>query len=173
MQRIVIVGTTGSGKTTLAQALAQKLDLPHIEADSYFWLPNWVERNRDEMRTLITPRLMEARWVIDGNYSFLRDLTWGQADTLIWLDYPLWVSQWRLLWRSIDRIRTQDLMWGTNRETFRAQFFSRGSLFLWALKTRPKHKRDYPVLIQQPEYAHLNVVRLKSPRETEQWLSTL
>ena len=136
MKRIVIVGTTGSGKTTLARTLAQQLKSPHVEVDSIHWLPDWKERPHEETRALLAQHLAQPRWVVDGNYSFVRDLIWGQADTLIWLDYSLFISQWRLLWRSLRRIRTQEMLWGVNQETFRAQFLSRDSLFWWAITSR-------------------------------------
>ena len=64
-------------------------------------------------------------------------------------------------------------MWNTNRERLRDNFFSRDSIFLYALTSYPRHHREYPVLLARPEHAHLTVVRLRSPRETEQWLASL
>jgi hypothetical protein len=51
--------------------------------------------------------------------------------------------------------------------------FGRDSLFLWVLQSRPRHRREYPRLLEQPEYAHLKLIRLRSPRETEEWLNGL
>ncbi len=117
--------------------------------------------------------LRGERWVIDGNYSSIRDISWRRADTLVWLDYPFLLVFWRLLRRTIPRVISGEVLWGTNRETVRDAFFSRESLFVWLLKSYPRQKRNYPRLVQQPEFAHLSVVRLKSPRETDEWLAKL
>jgi adenylate kinase family enzyme len=173
MQRIVVIGVTGSGKTTLANTLSQRLAIPHIEMDSIHWLPGWQERARDETRQIVTQRIAAPAWVMDGNYSSVRDITWQRADTLVWLDYPLRLSIWRLFWRILRRAWSRELLWGTNRDPFWRHFLTRDSLFWWAIKSRRKHRRDYPALFQQPEYAHLTVIRLRSPRETDDWLKTV
>ncbi len=83
LDRIAIIGTTGSGKTTLAQHLAKRLNLLHIESDSQRFLPGWNTRSPEEFRARISALTAHPRWIIDGNYSILRDIVWGQADTLI------------------------------------------------------------------------------------------
>jgi hypothetical protein len=101
-------------------------------------------------------------------------LIWPRADTLIWLDYPLWVVFPRLFRQTVNRIVTQEDLWGTgNRESWRKQFFSRESLFLWLLHSQPRHRRTYPALLAQPEYAHLRVLRFQHPSQTRAWLTEL
>jgi adenylate kinase family enzyme len=172
-RRIVVVGTTGSGKTTLAGNLAQRLGYPHIEMDALHWEPNWTEAPLDRFRTRVSEALAGEVWITDGNYSKVRDIVWGRAEMLVWLDYPLRVNMWRLFRRAIRRSVTQEELWSGNRETFRKQFLSRDSLFIWALKTYRRRKRDYTTLPARPEYSHLEVVRLRAPRETRMWLSEL
>ncbi len=169
MKRIAVVGATGSGKTTLARNIAQRLGYRHIETDALHWEPNWQEAHIDVLRARVAQALTNDGWVINGNYSKVRDIVWGRADTLVWIDYPLSIIFWRLGWRTLKRIVTREKLWGTNQESWRAAF-GRDSLFLWVLQSRPRHRRDYPILLQQSEYAHLKLVRLRSPRETEQWL---
>lgn len=79
---------------------------------------------------------------------------------------------WRLWWRTLKRILTRETLWGTNQEDWRA-VFGRDSLFLWVLQSRPRHRREYPRLLEQPEYVHLKLIRLRSPCETDQWLKGL
>ncbi|MBK6711493.1 MAG: hypothetical protein IPG51_14325 [Chloroflexi bacterium] len=67
----------------------------------------------------------------------------------------------------------REVLWNGNRETWRGQFFSRDSLFLYALTSRKKHHQTYPALLAQAEYAHLQVYRQRSPRDTDRWLQTL
>lgn len=169
-ERIIIVGNTGSGKTTLAQQLGQRLNLPHTELDALHWGPQWTPVPDDVFRQRVRDALQGEAWVIDGNYRKVRDVIWPQAETAVWLDYPLIVIMWRLFWRAIRRTTTQELLWGTNRETWRKQFFSRDSLFIWALQTHKRHRQEYPVFFAQPEHAHLRVVHLRSVRETKRWL---
>lgn len=171
MQRAVVVGTTGSGKSVLAQRLATHIDAAYVDLDALYWQAGWQEAPQDIFRARVIEGLQLDRWVVAGNYSKARDLIWSNADTLIWLDYRLPIIMWRLLRRTIQRIVTQEDLWGTgNRETWRTQFFSRDSLFLWVLQSRPRHRREYPLLFQQPEYRHLHVVHFHSPRETEVWM---
>jgi len=172
-QRIIVVGTTGAGKTTVAQALSQRLGYPHIELDAMYWGPNWTPAPADVFRQAVAQALSGAVWVADGNYGRARDVIWARADTLVWLDYALPVILWRLLRRALERIITQEELWGGNRETWRGQFLSRDSLFLWALTSHPRFSREYPVLLAQPESAHLSVARLRSPGATREWLAGL
>jgi hypothetical protein len=115
-------------------------------------------------------------WVIDGNYGGrgARDLIWSNADTVVWLDPPLRVIFARLFHRSITRIRSGEEIWpGTgNRETYRNTFLSRESLFVWALRTYWRRKREYAQLFARPEHAHLELVHLRSPAEALRWLES-
>lgn len=172
-RRIVVVGTTGSGKSTLADELARRLRLPHIEMDALHWLPGWQGRPDEELRQAIDEATSQDEWVLDGNYSRVRDIVWPRARLLVWLDYPLAVIFWRLFWRTLRRSLSEELLWGTNRESLFSQFFSRESLFLWALQSQPRRRRDYPALLGQPEYAHLRVVRHRWPGQTRRWLDGL
>jgi adenylate kinase family enzyme len=172
-RRICIVGSTGSGKSTLACELAQRLHIPHIELDALHWQPGWKEADREMTRTRIGEIALNDGWVVDGNYTFLRDLLWPRAEALIWLDYPLLLILWRLWWRTWKRVLKKELLWGTNTERLGPQFFSKDSLFLWAIKTYGRHKKNYASSPSLPEYAHLKVYHFKSSRETEEWLRRL
>lgn len=172
-QKIVVIGTSGAGKTTLARQLAQRLAIPHIELDTLHWEPGWIEVSNQVFQSRVEAALSGDRWVVDGNYKQVRSHIWQQADTLIWLDYSLPVIMSRLLRRTVRRAITQELVCNGNRENWRLSFFSRDSILLWALQTYHRRRREYPVLLQQPEYAHLTVLRLRSPVEAEQWLSIL
>ncbi len=107
MQRVVVVGTTGSGKTTLAARLAILLNLPHIELDALHWDANWTPSPL--FRERVDKVLRASRWAVDGNYSVVRNIAWGRADTLVWLDYPFPVVMRQLTRRTLKR--------GLGRET--------------------------------------------------------
>ena len=170
MNRVIVVGTTGSGKTTLAGQLAQKMNCPFIELDALFWNPGWVKTPPDEFRRRVVEAIAPERWAAGGNYSTARDLVWQRADSLVWLDYPLPLILLRLFKRTVRRIISQEELWAGNRESFRASFMSRDSLFLWALQSNPKQRRTWPIELQKPEYAHLRVFHFRRPRETQAWL---
>src|SRR5689334_5774453 len=89
MRRIAVTGTSGSGKTTFARRLGERLGLPHIELDALFWRPGWVESDTESFRTRVAEAIAGEGWVVDGNYSPVRDLYLARVDTVVWLDLPL------------------------------------------------------------------------------------
>ena len=173
-RRIVVYGPTGSGKTTVASRLARSLGLPHIELDALFWTPNWVGRPWEEFRAEVSAALDRCPdgWVIDGNYHRVRDLTLPLADTVVWLRLPLWVA-FRWLWkRTISRAWKRELLWGTNRESWRLIFLSRDSLLLYQLTHwRRTHERTRQDLEQVHHKA--TVIELHSVAEIENFLTSL
>jgi adenylate kinase family enzyme len=169
-QRISIVGTTGSGKTTLARAIAHHYQLPHIELDALYWGPNWTAAPKDVFRDRVSEALQGDHWVVDGNYGIVRDLVWQKADTVMFLDYSFWVVLGRLLRRTWRRSLLREELWNGNQENFRMSFLSQDSILLWMLQTYQRNRTSYPRLLQQPEYAHLLVVQLKSPKQKTAWL---
>jgi adenylate kinase family enzyme len=172
-QRIVVVGTSGSGKTTLAREIGRRLGMPHVELDALHWDPGWTEAPLPVFRERVAAALGGERWVADGNYGKVRDLVWGRAELLVWLDYPLPVVMGRLVRRIFRRVLTREELWNGNRERLRDHLFTRDSLLLWALQQHPRHRREYPGRFSQPAFCHLEVVRLQSPRAAQEWLAAL
>lgn len=146
--------------------------MPHVELDSLYWEAGWNPVSGAVFRARVTAALGES-WVTDGNYGEVRDLIWGQADTLVWLDMPLMVALWRVVSRTLRRIATHEVLWNNNRETVRDALLSRDSLVLYLFTSRRKHREQYPQLFMLPEYAHLHVVHLRSSRAVSRWLDTL
>jgi adenylate kinase family enzyme len=173
LQRIVIVGVAGAGKTTLARHLAQHLGLPHVELDALFWDANWTQTSPAIFRERVSQALGGDRWVTDGNYSKVRDLTWGRADTIVWLDYSLGTILTRLIWRTVRRSFTREELWNGNRESLVGGLLARDSLLGWAIKTYPVKRERYLAALNDPTWAHLDIVRLRTPRATQIWLSQL
>ncbi|MEO8606975.1 MAG: adenylate kinase [Chloroflexota bacterium] len=171
-QRIVVLGVTGSGKTTFAQMLAARVGYRHIEMDALHWLPHWTEKPIEAFQADIAEAVSSESWVMDGNYSKVRDIVWSRAEAIIWLDYPLPLILWRLTRRTINRILSKEVLWNDNRESFRNQF-RRDSLFVWAFQSYHKQQQTYPALFQQPEYAHISIIRLTSPQAAEDWLKSI
>jgi adenylate kinase family enzyme len=173
LPRFAVVGTSGSGKTTLAGRIAQRLGIAHVELDSLYWGPDWTPIPRLLFRERVTEALNGEAWSTDGNYSAVRDIVWTRAGTVVWLDYALPVVMWRVIWRTIRRSVSQEELWNGNRERISTALFSRDSIVLWALTSYRRRKRDYPMLFDRPDYAHLQIVHLSSPRAAVEWLGSL
>lgn len=173
-RRIVVIGTSGSGKTTFARRLASKLGFTHVELDELHWEPNWTEAAPAVFEQRVREKLpLESDWIVDGNYSKVRDLIWQRCDTIIWLDFALHTVMWRLFNRTIERLISQKALWNGNREEWRTQFLTKDSIFLWAWTSYPRYKKEYPSLLAQPEYSHTYCLRFSSPQTAEKWLSKL
>jgi len=170
----MVVGTSGSGKSTFSRKLSEKLGLKDIELDALFWGPGWMQTAQIEFRLKIERATADSRgWVIHGNYGKVRDLTWKKATTLIWLDYSRRVVFWRVLKRSVGRILTREPLWSGNKETFRKTFLSKDSILLWSFQTYKIRKEQYEELTRTPEFSHLNIVRFKTPCEAERFLANV
>lgn len=169
LRRIVVVGAAGSGKSTLAAAVATRLGHPFIELDAIFWGPNWAAMQSDVFRERVTAAISGDIWVAAGNYTSARDLLWSRADTLVWLDLPLPLILWRLLRRTLRRVLRRETLWGGNRETWRDAFFSRESLFPYAVTQHRRFRRELPALLAQT-YPHLTLIRLRTPSAVTTWL---
>jgi adenylate kinase family enzyme len=142
-----------------------------VELDALHWEPNWTMAALETFRARVAAAVSGEAWVVEGNYAKVRDLVWPRAESLVWLDYPLWLIMGRLTRRMISRVATRELLWGTNRERLRDHLLSKDSLFLWALKTQPRYRREFPELLAQPQHAHLQLIRLTSPSKTMAWLT--
>jgi len=170
VRRVVVFGTTGSGKSWLAERLSVRTGLRVIELDALFWGRNWQGAPVELFRHRVERETRDGEWIVVGNYGQVRDLTWRPADTLVWLDLPFPVVFWRLLRRTIRRGLTQEELWGSgNRESLWRAFFSRHSILLWAIKT---HRRNRDRFAIECEFLGKDktVVRLQSPREVEAFL---
>lgn len=162
-RKVCIYGPSGSGKTTVGSRLAALLGVPFVELDAIFHSrPGWVDLSRGEFREAVTSRLAEFPdgWVIDGNYSAVRDLILPHADSVIWLRLPWRVVYPRLLWRTVSRMFTREVLWGVNRESFRLSFLSRDSILLWGIKNwRPHVQQTTAALAEVPHHARVYVLR--------------
>jgi adenylate kinase family enzyme len=172
-RRVHVVGTSCTGKTTMATALADAFGVPHVELDALHWGPRWTPTPHDELRSLVAEAISGEAWTIDGNYGRLRDVIWPRADTVVWLDYSLPLVLWRMLKRTSRRIGGRQVLWSGNRESVRSFLFSRDSLLLWALQTHRQHQRLYPALLSRQENTHLTFVRIRSSRLADAWLGAV
>ncbi|MHB8927486.1 MAG: DNA topology modulation protein [Bacillota bacterium] len=100
-KKVIIVGSAGAGKSTLAKQLGPLLGLEVIHLDALFWKPGWVETPRDEWRAIQQRLITRDSWLIDGNYGSTLDLRLAAADTIIFIDLSRWLCLWRVLKRRV------------------------------------------------------------------------
>ena len=172
-RRVNVVGTSASGKSTFAGALAARLAVPHVELDALHWEQGWTEAPAAVLRERVTRATDGDGWVVDGNYSAVRDVVWARAQAVVWLDFPLHTVLWRYVTRTQRRIRSGEEIWaGTgNRERLTMHLASRDSLLWWILSTYRRRRREYPPLLAANP--RLVAVRLRSAREADAWLAAL
>ena len=149
-KRIVIIGATGSGKTTLARQLAQTYGLPYTDLDDLYWNPGWVASEKTEFRNRVLPVTDHDKWIVTGNYRSVRDIVWKKADTILWLDYSFFRCLRQLVLRTFKRVIDKQSVCNGNTETM-AMTLSKNSIVLWLFKSYRQHKKDYENLFSNPE----------------------
>ena len=89
MQRVLVMGSSGSGKSTFARRLSEMTGIPFVSLDALYWKPGWVESDKAEFRERLTEVALQPRWIMDGNFpSHLVELRRDACDTVIWFDLP-------------------------------------------------------------------------------------
>ena len=176
LRRTVVIGTTGSGKSTTAARLAAALSVPRVEMDAINWQADWIALTDTDV-PLFRSRVAEAvrgdAWVVDGNYSVARDIVWPRATAVVWLNYPFGLIFSRLARRTLRRTLGHETLWAGNKERLTTHLFTRDSLFLWAFKSHWRRQRTLRKLFQEPEQAHLRLFRMRRASDTERWLTSV
>lgn len=167
MRRISIIGTTGSGKSMLAKSLSARRGLPHTELDDLYWLPEWRERDKGEFRELVDQATTAPAWVIDGGYSEVRDLVWGRANTLIWLDQSLPRTAMQLIRRTYLRNAQHVPCCNGNVESW-GRSLGRESIIRYLFKTYHRNRRLFPEALRQYGGGK-TVIVLHTPAEIQAW----
>jgi adenylate kinase family enzyme len=173
MDRIAVVGNSGTGKSLLARRVARCLQVPYTELDSIFHQPGWTELDVTEFRRRVGYLVAEPRWVIDGNYKQVRDLVWARADTVVWLDLPRRVVMRRITWRTVSRAITRQVLWNGNRERLRNLFSwqPERSMSRWSWTQHHEHRRRYAAAMEDRNYAHVTFQRLRKPSDVSSFLA--
>ncbi|WP_158842311.1 adenylate kinase [Saccharothrix deserti] len=167
-RRIVVLGVSGVGKSTLAGALAPLVDGVHVELDAIQHGPDWTPPPVEEFRARLAAATEGPAWVVDGNYiNQTAEVLWHRADLVVWLDLPLRVIMLRLLRRTTIRIVRRTELWNGNREGPGA-LIGPNSVLSWAFHAHRRHQAEYP-----DRFARTGVpwVRLRSAGEVRRWLA--
>ena len=169
-QRYVVVGTSGSGKSTFARSLASIIGGSHVELDALHWGADWTPRTTPEFEGGVAARITGERWVADGNYSVVRHLVWARATDIVWLNFSRTVVFSRVIRRTLRRGITREELWSGNRESLRMALFSRESILLWSFTTFAGNRVKYAAARESGEHPHLRWHELRTPREARRFL---
>lgn len=166
LSRISIVGTSCAGKSTLGRVLSERLGLPHVQLDTLAWGPSW--QMRDDFEQRVDEAVAQSSWIIDGNYSKVRDRVWERATTVVWLNYSFGRVFTRSIRRTVRRVVRKEKLFADNVETFRGAFLDvRYGIPWWVIRTHGKLRRRYTALLTDECWSHLHVVELRNPRDTD------
>lgn len=165
MRRVLIVGNSGAGKSSLARRLGEKLGLPVVHLDVLFWKPGWTESDDDEFHARIADYQGTDAWISDGNFGGSWHLRMPAADTIIWLDQPPWLCLLRAMWRVVHyRDGTRPDMAEGCRESVDFKFYH--FILTYNRTVRPRLEKALA-----EHGAHARIVRLRSDREIDAFVA--
>jgi adenylate kinase family enzyme len=176
MQRISVVGCSGSGKSTFAARLSRELAIPYFELDAMHWGPDWTAASADQLAAQVREVTAADAWVVDGNYhGKIGPLVWERADTVVWLDPPRWRSMSRCVRRTARRVLTGQELWNGNRESWRSfQVWRReDSILWWSWSSHPTVRARYERAMADPAHAGLTFHRLRTAAEVDHFFERL
>ena len=167
MQRISVIGTSGSGKSSFARRLAVAVDAPVIELDAAYHQPDWEPLDPADFRVRIAAATSGDRWVVDGNYSIVRDLVWAAADTVVWLDTSRARVMTQVATRTLGRMATGRELWNGNRERWRnlVRLDREENIVLWAWTTFETNRSRYGAAMVDPTWRHIRFLRIRTRAE--------
>ena len=174
-RRICVIGTSGCGKTYVAEALARILRVPYISNDAIIWRTNWQPAPPGERFASVDAATRQEAWTFDGNIAAQHPedmLVLERCDSIVWLDLPRWQVWSQVVRRTLVRIVRRDELWHGNRESL-GMMLSRDSIIWWSVRTFRKRRELYAALFADPRYADRVRVRLDSRREVDGWLASV
>lgn len=166
MERILIIGCPGSGKSRLALELGQKLGQPVIHLDQLWWQENWQNVTMEQFDKRLAMALNMEQWIIDGNYSRTMEARLSKCDTVIYLDF----SRWECLLGMCQRIlgirgKTRPDMPAGCQERFSWEFVK----WIWNFN-KNNRVQNYTYLAKAK---HAKAVVLKNRKEVQRFLDTI
>ena len=155
--------------------MSEVMEVRVVELDALFHRPNWEPTPTEEFRAKVDNSLDtdDGAWVCVGNYtSQVGDIVLSRADTIVWLRLPFRSTFWRLLKRTVRRAWSRELLWGTNRESWRKSFLSRESILWWSITQRTAHFEKMREALEAIDPSG-TMVDLRSDREVEEFVASL
>lgn len=177
VQRVSVVGVSGSGKSRLAASVAEAIDAPHVELDALFHQPGWQPCEPDIFIADVRAATSGERWVVDGNYRIaVRDgPVWERADTVVWLDLPRSVTIRQSIRRTFGRAIRRTELWNGNRESpvNMLRWDPHKSIIRWSWTSYDRVRSQYIAAMTDPRFDHLRFIRLTSHTDAERWLASV
>jgi len=167
MQRILVLGCCGAGKSTLSKKLSTITGLELIHLDQHYWKPNWTETPKPEWENIVTQLAAKSKWIIDGNYGGTMDIRLKRADTVVFMDYSTTTCLWRItkrIWKYHKQQRP-DMSPGCN-ERFDLDFYHYVATF--NIRNRKKILNKL-----EPLKASKNILIFKNDKEVSEFLNQL
>lgn len=167
--RVVVVGTSGSGKTTMAGRIANAAGVPLVELDVLNWGPGWYDRSRQEPEAFVAAvdaATSGPGWAVSGGYSLVRRMIWGRATRVLWLDYPRSLVMRQVIGRSFWRAATGSDVFPGCKESF-GRWFSAEHPIRWAWATHARRRSTFEALTAEPDFAHLIVHRVRNRAQAD------
>jgi adenylate kinase family enzyme len=171
--RVAVVGTSGSGKSTFAAALAKARVVPFIELDLINWRPGWQDRSRLEPEAFkadVAAALAQPAWVLAGNYSLVRDAVWAAATHVVWLDLPRPLVMAQVIRRSFQRAASGADVFPGCKEKW-GRMFDPEHPIPWAWSTYHRRKAFYAARMADPAFTHVTGFRITSRAEAKACLA--
>ena len=167
MQRILIIGNAGSGKTTFSKQLSKKLDLPLIHLDQLYWRDTWNHLGREEFDAVLQAQLEKPQWIIDGNFNRTICHRLQYCDTVFFFDLPVWTCLAGITKRTLANYgKTRADMGGDCVERFDRQKLS---LYRNVLTFSKQHRQDYYELLSHAP--HTQVIVFRNRRQANNYLA--
>jgi adenylate kinase family enzyme len=165
MQKVLVIGPGGAGKSTFANRLGEILGITVVHLDSLYWQPGWVEPPKSEWLATVAEVLGRDAWIMDGNYSGTLEVRLKACDAVVFLDLPRRLCLWRVVRRAAKyRNQTRPDMAKGCPERLSLAFL----VWIWNYRrrTRPKILRLFAELKEERE-----IIWLRSSEEVEQFLA--
>jgi adenylate kinase family enzyme len=152
--------------------LARSLGVMHVELDAIYHQPGWTPLSDEEFRARVAVATEPSAWVVDGNYSVVRDIVWDKADTVVWFDLSYATVMARTIRRTLRRSITREELWNGNREPFSNLWSLKPekSIIAWTATRHGVYRRRYSAAEHDPQWSGLHFVRLRSQAEADAFL---
>ena len=171
LRRVIVIGTSGAGKTVTGAQLAAAAGCPFVELDELFWGPGWQPKPEAQFIALALEAAAGDAWVAAGNYGVARQALWPRATAVIWLNFSLAVVLRRVLVRTARRVLLREVLWHGNRESLARTLFTRESIVWWTISTHNDRRRRFAALRASGEFPHLRWIEFTRPADVDRFLA--